>query len=263
MFRLISDRLNVNTAYVTKRGESAMTVLSSFNKDAQIIPEGYSVEYGDTYCRLIILDDADVMTTSDLNKDEITKKLEVTAQLGVKGFLGVTLKDLDGNIFGTLCVMDQEEKNFTQDDIDYLHTSAEILSYLIELDQTRQHINYLSVPIIPITEKVSILTLQGIVDETRAERIMNEAMQYGAEKEIDYFLFDLSKLAVQDQVFPTILYNIVQALRIMGIEVIITGITPKFAQLESNNNQLSKMGVKTVNSIQAALDLIGYRLIEK
>ncbi|MDQ0208804.1 STAS domain-containing protein [Alkalicoccobacillus murimartini] len=263
LFQLISNRLNVNTTYITQRGESEMTVLSSFNKEEQIIPEGYSVEYGGTYCRLIIMNDGDVMTTADLNKDLLTKELAVTPELGVKGFLGVTLKDLNGNVFGTLCVMDKEEKEFSQDDIDFLHSMADILSYILELDQNRHHLSYLSVPIIPIIEGVSILTLQGIVDTSRAEKIMHEALHYGSENHVDYFLFDLSKLAVQDQTFPTMLFDIVQALRIMGIEVIITGISPQFAMLESNKNQLSKLGVKTVHSIKVALDLIGYSLIKK
>ena len=136
MFELISKRLNVSTTYVTKRGETAMTVLSSFNRDELIIPEGYSVDYGDTYCRLIIMNENDRMHTVNLAKDAITSQLEVTGQLNVKGFLGVTLKDLNGDVFGTLCVMDREERVFSETDIDYLKTMAEILSHMIELDQT-------------------------------------------------------------------------------------------------------------------------------
>ncbi|MFD6443308.1 hypothetical protein ACFWDG_26910 [Peribacillus sp. NPDC060186] len=39
MFTLISKRLNMHTAYVTRRGETAMTVVSSYNKEEEIIPE--------------------------------------------------------------------------------------------------------------------------------------------------------------------------------------------------------------------------------
>lgn len=119
MFALISKQLNVQTAYITKRGETAMTVLSSYNREEQIIPEGYSVEYGGTYCRLIIKNEGDAMHTANLMKDAITRELEVSGQLNVKGFLGVTLKDLKGNVFGTLCVMDKEEKVFSEEDIFY------------------------------------------------------------------------------------------------------------------------------------------------
>jgi rsbT co-antagonist protein RsbR len=73
----------------------------------------------------------------NLAEDTITKELEVTSQLGVKGFLGVTLRDLQGDVFGTLCVMDKEEKNFCQSDIEYLQSMADILSYIVDLDQTK------------------------------------------------------------------------------------------------------------------------------
>ncbi|MFD6443309.1 GAF domain-containing protein, partial [Peribacillus sp. NPDC060186] len=53
-------------------------------------------------------------------KDVVTRELEVTSQLNVRGFLGVTLKDLKGKVFGTLCVMDREERVFSEEDINYL-----------------------------------------------------------------------------------------------------------------------------------------------
>lgn len=86
LFEVITKQLNVSTTYVTRRGETAMTVLSSYNEKEEIIPEGYSVEYGGTYCRLIIMNDGDVMHTANLMKDAVTRQLEVTDQLQVKGF---------------------------------------------------------------------------------------------------------------------------------------------------------------------------------
>ncbi|MEI2342569.1 anti-anti-sigma factor, partial [Priestia megaterium] len=50
LFEVITNQLNVRTTYVTRKGETAMTVLSSYNEKEEIIPEGYSVEYGGTYC---------------------------------------------------------------------------------------------------------------------------------------------------------------------------------------------------------------------
>ncbi|GGF30175.1 hypothetical protein GCM10010954_31630 [Halobacillus andaensis] len=263
IFELISERLNVNTAYVTRRGKSAMTVLSSYNKQEEIIPEGYSVEYGGTYCRLIISDDQEAMTTFNLEKDELTQELEVTTQLKMKGFLGVTLKDSSGEVFGTLCVMDREEKKFSDDDIQYMKSMAEVLSHLIELDQTKYNMAFLNVPIIPIIKGVSILTIQGIIDEARADKIMNNVLTYSAENDINYFIIDLSGLLIVDGVFPNVLINMVQSLQLMGIETIITGITPDIARHEVNNVKLLSLKTKTVTNLEAALKYIGFYLTEK
>ncbi|MBM7691475.1 hypothetical protein JOC77_000880 [Peribacillus deserti] len=98
LLKIISMQLDVNSAYIAKKSLTEMTVLSSFNKEEQIIPEGYSVEYGGTYCRLVITNKEEFMLTSDLSTFDLTKELEVTEQLGTKGFLGVTLKDRSGNV---------------------------------------------------------------------------------------------------------------------------------------------------------------------
>lgn len=263
MFELISKQLNVNTAYVTKKGQTAMTVLSSYNKEEAIIPEGYSVDYGGTYCRLIIMNEGDVLRTSNVTKDALTKELDVTGELGVKGFMGVTLKDLQGNVFGTLCVMDRAEKEFTEENKEYLTSIADVLSHLIELDQTKYNLSFLSVPIIPITTGISILTVQGLIDDLRSEKIMNEVLNYGAENNIDHFIIDLSGLIIEGDTFPAVLLDMVSALKLMGIEAIITGVSPQFARQEVGNSQLKDLAPKTVKNIEAALDYIGFTLAVK
>lgn len=240
-----------------------MTVLSSYNREEEIIPEGYSVEYGGTYCRLIIMKDEGMMHTADLTKDLITRELEVTSQLNVKGFLGVTLKDLEGNVFGTLCVMDREEKQFTEDDINYLKSMADLLSHIIDLDKTKYYMGFLSVPTIPITSGVSILSLQGIVDENRSEQIMGDVLQTAAEQDIRYFIVDLSKLVVQDDVFPNVLINMIQALQLMGVDAIIMGVTPAFDMSQFNHINHENSSTKFVTNIKMALDYIGYSLVAK
>ncbi|KHE73028.1 STAS domain-containing protein [Halobacillus sp. BBL2006] len=262
LFKIISKRLNVNTAYVTRRGKTTMTVLSSYNDKEEIIPEGYSVEYGGTYCRLIISNQEDKMSTTDLTKDVLTRDLDVTPQLNVKGFLGVTLRDPSGQVFGTLCVMDKEEKDFSDDDVEFLKSMADVLSHLIELDETKYNMGLLNVPIIPITNGVSILTIQGIIDDYRAEKILRDVLNYGAQYEIDYFIIDVSGLAILDNDFPQVLIDLVQSLQLMGIETIITGISPQLAKNEVNNTQLLHLNTKTVFNLEAAMKYIGFSLID-
>ncbi|MGG0576327.1 GAF domain-containing protein [Priestia aryabhattai] len=262
LFEVITKQLNVSTTYVTRRGETAMTVLSSYNEKEEIIPEGYSVEYGGTYCRLIIMNDGDVMHTANLMKDAVTRQLEVTDQLQVKGFLGVTLKDLKGNVFGTICVMDKEEKEFSGEDIAFLQSMAGILSHMIDLDETRYQMGFLSVPIIPITEGVSILSLQGIIDKERADQIMTDVLHDAAHNEIDYFIIDLSKLLLREKEFPNFFLKMITALQLMGAQAVITGVTPTFAKEQTKNHDLRNLQLKVVKNIQQALQCVGYNLIK-
>ncbi|MFP3361530.1 anti-anti-sigma factor, partial [Planococcus sp. SIMBA_143] len=79
-----------------------MKVVSSSNNDHYIIPEGYPVAYASTYSHLIIQSDQEAMRTKNLGSFTLTKDLEVTTLLEVKGFLGVTLRAFYGEVLGTL-----------------------------------------------------------------------------------------------------------------------------------------------------------------
>lgn len=260
MFDLIADQLDVNTAYITKRGNNEMTVISAFNKKEEIIPEGFSVEYSDTYCRKIIMNEEDALCTEDLTKDVMTKELEVTSQLQMKGFLGVTLTDLDGNVFGTLCVMDPEEKIFSQEDIDYLKAMGEVLAHIIELDHTQYNLGFLNVPIIPVRKGISILPVQGIIDEKRAEIITRTVLEYAAAEKIEHLVIDLSGLVIVDGEFPHVFINVIHALKLMGVNILLTGISPAIAQHELSNNEILKMNIHISRNLEAALEHIGFHL---
>ncbi|MDV2883953.1 GAF domain-containing protein [Alkalihalophilus pseudofirmus] len=260
LFDIIYKRLHVSTTYIVKKGETAMTVLSSFNENAEIIPEGYSVEYGGTYCRLIISNEQNVMTTVNLEKDQLTRELEVTSQLQMKGFLGVTLFDLNGNVFGTLCVMDKEERHFNEKDISFLQSIAGVLSHLIELDQTKYNMSYLNVPIIPITEGVAILSIQGIIDDRRADKLLQSVLYYASDHKVSHFMIDVGGLIILDHTFPKVILEIVKSLELMGTEAILSGMTPSIARHEMNNKTLLALKIRTVSTLEEGLRHIGFHL---
>ncbi|TGB02394.1 STAS domain-containing protein [Halobacillus salinus] len=260
MFRAITSHLGVNTAYVTHKGQTAMTVLSSFNEKEEIVEEGLSVEYSDTFCRLIINNKDSALNAINLQKDEFAKELEATAELEVKGFLGVSLLDSKGEVFGTLCALDKEEKEFSDEDVDFLKSMSEVLSYLIELDQTHYHMGFLNVPIIPITKGVSVLPLQGVIDDTRSGIIMETVLNHGAKHQMSYFIIDLSGLVILDNHFPTVLKQLVQSLQLMGIETMVTGMTPEIAKLEVASEAFHNINVRTVVDLESALERIGFDL---
>lgn len=260
LFQVISDELGVNTAYVTQRGPTAMKVLSSFNKDHYIIPEGYAVDYDGTYCRLIIQSDQEAMHTNNLGSFTLTKDLDVTEELEVKGFLGVTLRDFYGEVFGTLCVMDKEEKDFTDNDIHFLKQMAEVLSYVIHLDTTLGDIELLSVPIIPIKKGLAILSLQGNINESRSQKIMEDTLHYAADKGVHSFIIDLSQLMLLENQFPDVLKNLVSGLNVMGVQVMMTGLPPWLVQKPGVSEHLSQLKTEYVADIESALNKIGYKL---
>ncbi|RLQ89854.1 STAS domain-containing protein [Planomicrobium sp. Y74] len=260
LFEVISDELDVNTAYVAQQGSKAMKVISSFNKDHFIVPEGFQVTYDGSHCRLIIQNDEGVMHTNNLGSFNLTKDMEVTKQLEVKGYLGVTLRDYYGNIFGTLCVMDKEEKDFTDKDIHFLKNMAEVLSYIIHLDNTIADIDLLSVPIIPIKKGLSILSLQGNINEERSQKILEDTLSYAAKNSSESFIIDLSQIVLLENRFPDVLRNLVLGLNIMGIKVMMTGLPPWLVKMQEVRDHLTDLQTEYVMDIESALNKIGYTL---
>lgn len=260
LFQVISDELNVNSAYVTQLGSDAFEVISSFNKEYYLIPEGFTVSYDGAYCRLIFQSDDEVMQTSDLSSFALTKQMELTKELEGKGFLGVTLRDFYGEVFGTLCVMDKEEKDFTDKDIQFLKQMADVLSYVIHLDNTLADIELLSVPIIPIKKGVAILSLQGNINESRSQKIMEDTLHYAADKGIHSFVIDLSQLHLLENQFPDVLKNLVAGLDVMGVQVMMTGLPPWLVQMPGVSEHLSQLKTEYVADIESALNKIGYTL---
>lgn len=262
VFELITTHLGVQTAYVAKRGDDAMKVISSINKKEEMVPEGLEVAYSGAVCRVVLSDDDNSLNATNIMKDELTRELEITSLMQAKGFLGVTLYDQKGEEFGTLCVMDQEEKHFSEDDLEFLRSIANVLSYLIELDHTQFNMSLLNVPILPITKGVSVLTLQGIVDDERADKLTGDVLNYASQNSIDYFVLELSGLVVIENEFPYVVVEIIQALQVMGIEPIMTGITPAIAMQETGTDALQKLNIKTVSNIEEALEYIGFSLVQ-
>ncbi|RAZ81389.1 STAS domain-containing protein [Planococcus halotolerans] len=260
LFEVISDELDVNTAYVAQKGSKAMKVISSFNKDHFIVPEGFQVTYDGSHCRLIIQNDEGVMHTNNLGSFNLTKDMEVTEQLKVKGYLGVTLRDYYGNIFGTLCVMDKEEKDFTDKDIHFLKNMAEVLSYIIHLDNTIADIDLLSVPIIPIKKGLAILSLQGNINEERSQKILEDTLSYAAKNSSESFIIDLSQIVLLENRFPDVLRNLVLGLNIMGIKVMMTGLPPWLVKMQEVRDHLTDLQTEYVVDIESALNNIGYTL---
>lgn len=262
LFQIIVKELNVNTAYIARQNEHSMYVVNSHNEVDNIVPKDYEIDYRDSNCKFVLESKEGKANVDDLMTFQLTKDREVTKELQVRGFMGVTLRSIHGDLFGTLCVMDKSEKKFTEKDILFLKTMADILSYMIELDETSSDIELLSVPIIPIRKGLAILALQGNIGEKRGRKILEDTMDYAVTNRVNHFVIDLSEVRYSEDEFANLIHHLVSALRLMGVSVILSGVPVMLAHENSIRDQLVSLDVDFVNTIEAALVKIGYVLEE-
>ncbi|KHE68331.1 STAS domain-containing protein [Halobacillus sp. BBL2006] len=114
----------------------------------------------------------------------------------------------------------------------------------------------LSVPVVPITEGVAVLPLIGEIDSERSQLVMETSLRKSTELDLTHLLIDVSGVPVIDTVTAHHIYQIVHALKLVGVKATLTGIRPEIAR------SVVRMGVKftqvsTKATLQQALNEIG------
>ncbi|MGM0839362.1 MAG: STAS domain-containing protein [Bacillota bacterium] len=92
----------------------------------------------------------------------------------------------------------------------------------------------LSIPIVKVTKTIAILPLIGDINSGRAKDLMERALSEGASLELHYLIIDLSGVSVVDTMVADQLIKVVAALKLAGIQAILTGIRPQIAQTMVN-----------------------------
>jgi rsbT co-antagonist protein RsbR len=113
----------------------------------------------------------------------------------------------------------------------------------------------LSVPVVPLTKGVAILPLIGKVDTDRANVIMEETLSNAVRLKLGKIIIDLSGILIVDTIVANQLFRIIDALRLIGVCTVITGIRPEIAKLiVSNGIDFSNINIKA-NLHQAMQDI--------
>jgi anti-anti-sigma factor len=116
----------------------------------------------------------------------------------------------------------------------------------------RDALRELSTPLIPITEDVLIMPLIGTVDSQRAQMIMEALLEGVAQHQADLVILDITGVSVVDTQVAQAFIQSAQAVRLLGAQVMLTGIQPQIAQtLVHLGTDLS--GIITRGSLQAGI----------
>ena len=94
------------------------------------------------------------------------------------------------------------------------------------LDTVRE----LSTPLVPLSDQVLVLPLVGTVDSRRAQQIMEVLLGGVAERRARVVILDITGVPVVDTNVANYLLQATQALRLVGAECVLVGITPEVAQ---------------------------------
>lgn len=129
--------------------------------------------------------------------------------------------------------------------------------YKKNLEASKRAFLELSVPVVPIMNGIAILPLIGNIDTERAQLIMEEALQEAVRLKLTTLIFDLSGVMIVDTMVADQLFKVINALDLLGVKSMLTGIRPEIAQT------VIKMGINFKNVVIKATLQQAFKELDK
>ena len=107
-------------------------------------------------------------------------------------------------------------------------------------------IEELSTPLIPIADEILVMPLIGMMDSVRAQQVMHSLLSGLAASRGKFAILDITGVPVVDTAVANAILRAAHAARLLGTEVILTGIRPEVAQtlvhIEANLANITTRG---------------------
>src|SRR5919108_338153 len=96
--------------------------------------------------------------------------------------------------------------------------------------QQQEAIRELSTPVLPVRERLLILPIIGVIDPQRARQLTEQLLAGIRTNRAKVVVMDITGVAAMDVTVANHLVQTVEASRLMGATVIVTGLSPEIAQ---------------------------------
>lgn len=129
--------------------------------------------------------------------------------------------------------------------------------------EQQEAIRELSTPVLQVRERLLILPIIGVIDPLRARQLTEQLLRGIRTNRAKVVVIDITGVAAMDSHVANHLVQTVEASRLLGATVIVTGLSPEIAQtLVTIGVDLGKMN--TVGDLQGGIEeaerLLGYRV---
>ena len=130
--------------------------------------------------------------------------------------------------------------------------------------EQQEAIRELSTPVLQVRERLLILPIIGVIDPQRARQLTEQLLRGIRTNRAKVVVLDITGVPYIDSPVANHLVQTVEAARLLGATVIVTGLSPEIAQtLVTLGVDLSKMN--TVGDLQGGIEeaerLLGYQVV--
>jgi rsbT co-antagonist protein RsbR len=141
-------------------------------------------------------------------------------------------------------------------------------TYIYQRERTianqQEAIRELSTPVLRLRERLLVLPIIGILDTSRAQKLTEDLLASIRESRARVVILDVTGVPAVDSAVANHLLQAVEASRLMGAKVIVTGLSSNVAQaLVTLGVDLTKMNAvgDLQGGIEAADRIMGYRVV--
>lgn len=132
--------------------------------------------------------------------------------------------------------------------------------------QQQEAIRELSTPVLQVREQLLILPIIGVIDPHRARQLTEQLLRGIRDNRAKVVVIDITGVPAVDSTVANHLVQTVDASRLMGATVIVTGLSSEIAQtLVTIGVDLTKM--RTVGDLQGGIEeaerLLGYQIVRR
>lgn len=138
----------------------------------------------------------------------------------------------------------------------YAFTEAYVEHHHVTYQHAQNELLELSVPVVPLTRDVAILPIIGTMNATRSEELLHKALNRGRELELSYIIIDLSGVHMIDTAVAQNLFQLHDALNVIGITAVFSGVRSELAQTMVNLG-ISFNHMHVTGTLPRALELAG------
>ena len=114
----------------------------------------------------------------------------------------------------------------------------------------------LSVPVVPLTKEVAILPIIGSIDTCRSAEMLDQSLTQGRELGLSYLIIDLSGVHMIDTAVAHNLFQLNDALNVVGITAVFSGLRPELAQTVVSLG-ISFKHITVTSTLERALEMTG------
>lgn len=120
------------------------------------------------------------------------------------------------------------------------------------LNAQQEMIVEMSAPVISLTDEIGFLPLVGEISTYRAHVIFEKTLNQCVEKQLQKLFIDLSGVPIIDTMVAHQIFQVINGLKLIGVETALSGISPQIAQT-SIQLGLNFNDIKIYNTLKQAV----------